>query len=440
MNSPGHRAVYNSRIAEMSFSHPGLTSCRLAGIFILVILLALVQPVVAADWSSAEQELARKITATTGPGAISLEVVNRSSLSKQDTDEISRGLRAQLEALGTRTVKPEQAAATVAVSLSENPQSYVWVAEIHQGAGELSVVMVSTPRPDEPAFVRESPALTIRKTPLWAQSRPILDVAVMDESATPTHIAVLDPEQIALYRMAEGRWQLEQSLPITHSRPWPRDMPLHMQAKLLRVLEEGEVERVGGEKPVRVDVRVLVATHRDLAALAKDGKFREDLFHRIYVFPLVLPPLRERREDIPALVEHFAKQVCSQNGWKPIPFASEAMEALREYAWPGNVRELRNVVERLILLSSTGEVDLETVRLALPQGAAVSSTHTDSGALADRVQTFEREVLLAELKRANYNVAAAARALHLERSHLYKKAEQLGVDLRAVRKDQESSS
>jgi DNA-binding NtrC family response regulator len=218
------------------------------------------------------------------------------------------------------------------------------------------------------------------------------------------------------------------------------DMPLHMQAKLLRVLEEGEVERVGGERPVRVDVRVLVATHRDLAALAKDGKFREDLFHRIYVFPLVLPPLRERTEDIPALVEHFAKQVSSQNGWKPIPFSTDAIEALRGYAWPGNVRELRNVVERLILLSSTGEVDPETVRLALPQGATVSSTHTDSGALADRVQTFEREVLLAELKRANYNVAAAARALHLERSHLYKKAEQLGIDLRAVRKDQESSN
>ena len=217
------------------------------------------------------------------------------------------------------------------------------------------------------------------------------------------------------------------------------DMPLHMQAKLLRVLEENEVERVGGEKPVRVDVRVLVATHRDLAALAKDGKFREDLFHRIYVFPLVLPPLRERREDIPALVEHFAKQVCSQNGWKPIPFTPDAIDALREYAWPGNVRELRNVVERLILLSSTGEVDLETVRLALPQGTT-PSTHADSGALSDRVQAFERDVLLAELKQANYNVAAAARALHLERSHLYKKAEQLGIDLRAVRKDQESSS
>jgi len=187
-------------------------------------------------------------------------------------------------------------------------------------------------------------------------------------------------------------------------------------------------------------VRVLVATHRDLAALAKNGKFREDLFHRIYVFPLILPPLRERPEDVPALVEHFAKQVCSQNGWKPLPFSDGAIQALQEYSWPGNVRELRNVVERLILLSSATEVDLETVRLALPQGGAVASIPPTSGALSERVQTFEREVLLAELKHANYNVAAAARALHLERSHLYKKAEQLGIDLRAVRKDQDSSN
>jgi DNA-binding NtrC family response regulator len=218
------------------------------------------------------------------------------------------------------------------------------------------------------------------------------------------------------------------------------DMPLHMQAKLLRVLEEGEVERVGGEKPVRVDVRVLVATHRDLAGLVKDGKFREDLFHRIYVFPLVLPSLRERREDIPALVQHFAAQVCSQNGWKPIPFSSESIQALQEYPWPGNVRELRNVVERLILLSSSGAVDLETVQLALPQGASAPVAHADAGALAERVQEFERQAILAELKRANFNVASAARALHLERSHLYKKAEQLGIDLRAVRKDQDSSN
>ena len=93
-----------------------------------------------------------------------------------------------------------------------------------------------------------------------------------------------------------------------------------MQAKLLRVLEEGEVERIGGDKPIAVNVRVVVATHRDLEARVREEKFRQDLFHRIYVFPLVLPPLRERRDDIPALVEHFAAQVCAQNGWKPIPF------------------------------------------------------------------------------------------------------------------------
>src|SRR6184192_514071 len=103
------------------------------------------------------------------------------------------------------------------------------------------------------------------------------------------------------------------------------DMPLSMQAKLLRVLEEGEVERIGASKAVHVDVRVLVATHRDLGALVREGKFRQDLFHRVYVFPLALPPLRERREDIASLIEHFARQVCAQNNWKPIPFSPEAV-------------------------------------------------------------------------------------------------------------------
>jgi DNA-binding NtrC family response regulator len=218
------------------------------------------------------------------------------------------------------------------------------------------------------------------------------------------------------------------------------DMPLHMQAKLLRVLEEGEVERIGGDKPVAVDVRVLVATHRDLEARVREEKFRQDLFHRIYVFPLVLPPLRERRDDIPALVEHFAEQVSAQNGWKPIPFVPEAMRALQAYAWPGNVRELRNMVERLMLLATEDEVDLATVQLALPKtvgGVSLPGTTASSGALADRVQAFEREVILAELKRSQHNVSVAAKSLGLERSHLYKKAEQLGIDLRALRREQE---
>jgi two-component system, NtrC family, nitrogen regulation response regulator NtrX len=217
------------------------------------------------------------------------------------------------------------------------------------------------------------------------------------------------------------------------------DMPLNMQAKLLRVLEEGEVERIGGDKPVSVNVRVLVATHRDLEARVREEKFRQDLFHRIYVFPLMLPPLRERRDDIPALVEHFAEQVSVQNGWKPIPFAPDSMEALQTYSWPGNVRELRNMVERLMLLATEGEVDLATVQLALPKTAAMGLPiiSASAGSLASRVQSFEREVILAELKRSQHNVSVAAKTLGLERSHLYKKAEQLGIDLRALRREQD---
>jgi two-component system nitrogen regulation response regulator NtrX len=217
------------------------------------------------------------------------------------------------------------------------------------------------------------------------------------------------------------------------------DMPLNMQAKLLRVLEEGEVERIGGDKPVTVSVRAVVATHRDLEARVREEKFRQDLFHRIHVFPLLLPPLRERRDDIPALVEHFVAQVCAQNGWKPVPFTADAIAALQSHSWPGNVRELRNMVERLMLLATDGQVDLATVQMALPKtsvGAGAVPSAIGAGALADRVQSFEREVILAELKRSHQNMSLAAKTLGLERSHLYKKAEQLGIDLRAMRREQ----
>lgn len=216
------------------------------------------------------------------------------------------------------------------------------------------------------------------------------------------------------------------------------DMPLAMQAKLLRVLEEGEVERIGGDNTVTVDVRVVVATHRDLQARVREERFRQDLFHRIYVFPLVLPPLRERREDIPALVEHFVAQVSAQNGWKPVPFSAEAMSALQSHTWPGNVRELRNMVERLMLLATDGQVDLAIVEMALPKGGSTDVTTSSafsSGPLSGRVDAFEREVILAELKRSHANVSVAAKALGLERSHLYKKAEHLGIDLRAMRRE-----
>ena len=216
------------------------------------------------------------------------------------------------------------------------------------------------------------------------------------------------------------------------------DMPVAMQAKLLRVLEEGEVERVGGDKPIRVNVRVLVATHRNLEDLVKQNAFRRDLFHRIYVFPLLLPPLRERPEDFAELTAHFARQVAAQNGWKEKLFAPEAIVELRRYAWPGNVRELRNVVERLVLLSADDTITAADVQLVLPnedvESSAEGAVRVASGTLAERTEAFEKEVLLAEIKRHNFHMTNVARALGLERSHLYKKCQQLGIDLQSLRK------
>ena len=213
------------------------------------------------------------------------------------------------------------------------------------------------------------------------------------------------------------------------------DMPLGMQAKLLRVLQEGELERVGGDKPIPVNVRVVVATHRDLDELVGAGQFRQDLYHRVFVFPLRLPALRDRPGDIPVLLEHFARQIASQNGWKPRSFEAAAIQLLGEYRWPGNVRELRNVVERLLLLAD-GEVDEGAVRLALPQspaGGPPSLSGAVGHTLADRVEAFERETLVAELRRHQCRMTEAARALGLERSHLYKKCQQLSIDVQALK-------
>ena len=216
------------------------------------------------------------------------------------------------------------------------------------------------------------------------------------------------------------------------------DMPVAMQAKLLRVLEEGEVERVGGDKPVQVDVRVVVATHRNLEDLVKQNAFRRDLFHRIYVFPLVLPSLRERPEDFASLAAHFSRQVAAQNGWREKSFAEDALVELRKYSWPGNVRELRNVVERLILLSADETIAAADVGLVLQAGAsggpAGSSTLNTTGSMAERTEAFEKELLLAEIHRHNFHMTNVARSLGLERSHLYKKCQQLGIDLQSLRK------
>ena len=219
------RAVYNLAIPNIiptsvnrAFS-PGL---RLTA-WLSCLFLGLATGARAVDWSAPEQQLARKIAAVTGAATVGLTVENRSSLGKRDSEVVQNGLRSALEGLGIRSGQSEQAAFTVTISLSENPASYVWVAEIRQAGGGFAVVMVSAPR-SQVSSPRESVPLSLRRISLWGQDEPILDVAVLEESSTPTRIAVLSAENVALYRLISGRWQQEQTLNVTHAHPWPRDL------------------------------------------------------------------------------------------------------------------------------------------------------------------------------------------------------------------------
>jgi len=214
--------VYNPRIVTSDMQRASLRVGRVRNSLLIVLVLLLAAFSLATDWTTPEAQLAGKIAAVTGPGAVALDISNRSSLGQADADAVMRGLRGQLEAVGLRFVAAEQAAATIKVTLSENLQSYVWVAEIHQAAGESSVVMVSIARAGGMAATPEGASIAIHKGLLWTQAERILDVAVMD--GNPTHMAVLDANQVAVYRLQGSQWQPEEFLPIVHLRPWPRDL------------------------------------------------------------------------------------------------------------------------------------------------------------------------------------------------------------------------
>ena len=209
------------------------------------------------------------------------------------------------------------------------------------------------------------------------------------------------------------------------------------QAKVLRVLQENELERVGGAETIKVDVRVVAATNKDLQAEIAAGRFREDLFYRLAVVPIEMPPLRTRREDIPILVAHFVEQVCADNDRRLKKVASGAMTLLIQHDWPGNVRELKNVVERLAILTGDAEVIGEAdVGDALPRVKAVKADFTRGVPFKDLVAAAERAIIVAALEANDHHVSNTARELQLERSHLYKKMRALGIDHR--RADEET--
>jgi len=210
------------------------------------------------------------------------------------------------------------------------------------------------------------------------------------------------------------------------------DMSLKTQSKVLRVLEEGEVQKVGSNKVGKVDVRVIAATNKDLKKEIEESRFRDDLFFRLNVVPLDSPALREKKEDLPLLVEYFAGNFAEENNFKEKKFAPEALEAMTRYPWKGNVRELKNIVERLLIMTEgdvIGKKDLpEQIRgehhIYLPEAAKVKT-------LKDFRDLAEKDFLLAKLEENNWNISQTAREIDTPRSNLYKKLEQYGIKISA---------
>jgi two-component system nitrogen regulation response regulator NtrX len=208
------------------------------------------------------------------------------------------------------------------------------------------------------------------------------------------------------------------------------DMSLDAQAKVLRVLEEGVLTRVGGSKAIQVDVRVVAATNKDLEKAIEAGTFREDLFYRLNVVPIRVPPLRERREDIPMLITHFTEKMANREGAAPRPFSSDAIDRLSSLSWPGNVRELRNTVERLVILCSGDEVradDVDLLASGRTGGPASGGEFMGYETFAGFKEHAERAYIVHKLHENDWNVAETSRRIDMPRSNLYKKIEKYGL-------------
>ena len=212
------------------------------------------------------------------------------------------------------------------------------------------------------------------------------------------------------------------------------DMSLATQAKVLRALQEQQFTRVGGTKLINVQVRVIAASNKDLAEEIGKGNFREDLYYRLNVLPIVVPTLKERRDDIPELAQHFLRLHSEEQGMKPKEFSPQGMEALQRHDWPGNIRELRNLIERLLIMVPKPVIDGPDVEMFLqgraPTGVPSLSVGNHYDSLREARNAFEREVISRKLRENNWNVSKTADELKIERSHLHRKIKLLHVELR----------
>ncbi|MEJ2313763.1 MAG: sigma-54 dependent transcriptional regulator [Nitrospirota bacterium] len=205
------------------------------------------------------------------------------------------------------------------------------------------------------------------------------------------------------------------------------DMSPQTQAKLLRVIEMQQFQRVGGSKDIKVDVRVMAATNRDIPARIKEGLFRDDLYFRLNVIPITTPPLRQRIEDIPLLVDHFLGLLAAEYGQPKKSMTPEAVKRLKERDWPGNIRELRNLIERLVLMTPSDTIGEAAVLEA--GGEAPSTDYFEMETLKDAREAFERDFLADKLREHNFNVSRTAEALGIERSNLHRKIKAYGIKI-----------
>ncbi len=215
------------------------------------------------------------------------------------------------------------------------------------------------------------------------------------------------------------------------------DMSLKTQAKVLRVLQNGELERIGSNKPIKVDVRVISATNKDLETEIEENNFREDLFFRLNVIPIHLPPLRERKDDIPLLIDYFAGKYARKNNFKQVKFSDEALDLLKEAPWRGNIRELQNSVERIVVMNyDKKEIKLSDLPPDLIQSnQEISEISSNIDSLKDFKEAAEKNFILKKLKENNWNVSKTAESIGTPRSNLYKKLEQYNIDVKQAKKN-----
>jgi two-component system nitrogen regulation response regulator NtrX len=205
------------------------------------------------------------------------------------------------------------------------------------------------------------------------------------------------------------------------------DMSFQTQAKLLRVLENQQFQRVGGSRSIQVDVRVIAATNKDLEERIRKEEFRADLYFRLNVIPIHVPPLRERKEDIPLLVEHFLGTLAAEYGQAPKKVSREAVRKLMEHDWPGNIRELRNLIERLVIMTPAETISAEG--LTLGEGEAEEADYYRLSSLRDAREAFEKDFISRKLKDYGWNVSRTAEAMGIERSNLHRKIKAFGIRL-----------